>query len=39
MPWAPVPGGVSREVVALADVARAWERQRVGAGTKLDLVP
>ena len=30
---------VSREVMPLADVARAWERQRAGAGTKLVLVP
>jgi NADPH:quinone reductase-like Zn-dependent oxidoreductase len=30
---------VRREVVPLADVASAWERQRVGAGTKLVLVP
>lgn len=30
---------VSRELVSLADVARAWERQRGGAGTKLVLVP
>ncbi len=30
---------VSREVMPLADVARAWERQRTGAGTKLVLIP
>jgi NADPH2:quinone reductase len=30
---------VSREVMPLADVASAWERQRGGAGTKLVLVP
>ena len=30
---------VSREVMPLADVASAWERQRAGAGTKLVLVP